>query len=70
MLHDSYSEKEVRDDLKIQLKRIEAEEQKLQDEIERLERDKKKILTQLSEHSNENYEQNMLQLVYEQRHKK
>ena len=69
MISQTYSDREIRDDLKIKLQKLEAEENKLKTEIEHIETEKRKILNQLAEHSSESYEESMLQLVYEQRHK-
>ena len=49
---------------------MEVEEEKLQKEIDRLQREKRAILEEMSMHSSKDYEENMLQRVYEQRHKK
>ena len=70
MLSQTYSDREIIDDLKVKLKKLEAEEKRLRDELSHIEGEKKQILDQLAEHSSESYEENMLQLVYEQRHKK
>ena len=70
MLSDAYSDSEIRDTLKIRLQKIETEVKRLQEEISRLEGEKKQILSQIADHSDAAYEENMLQLVYEQRHKK
>ena len=70
MLSDAYSDREIRDTLKIRLQKIETEVKRLQEEISRLEGEKKQILSEIADHSDAAYEENMLQLVYEQRHKK
>ncbi len=70
MLSDAYSEREIRDTLKIRIQKIETEVKRLQDEISRLEGEKKQLMKEMAEHSDASYEENMLQLVYEQRHKK
>ena len=70
MVDYASSNREIRDELKVKLRKLEADEKKLQDEIAHIQTEKKKILTQLAEHSDATYEENMLQLVYEQRHKK
>ncbi len=64
------SDREIIDDLKFKLSKLEAEQEKLQKEMDRIERDKKAILDEMALHTSKDYEQNMLQLVYEQRHKK
>ncbi|MCR5097685.1 MAG: hypothetical protein K6B14_01915 [Lachnospiraceae bacterium] len=64
------SDKEIIDDLKFRLHKLEAEEEKLQKEMDRLAREKRAILEEISMHSSKDYEADMLQLVYEQRHKK
>ncbi len=64
------SDKEIIEDLKFKLYKLESEEEKLQEEIQRIGREKRAILEEMSRHSNVNYEQNMLELVYEQRHRK
>ncbi len=63
------SQREIRDELKGKLRMLEQEEQKLKDEIDIIAGEKKKILSEISKHSDENYEENLLHLVYEQRHK-
>ena len=63
------SDREIIDDLKFKLSKLEAEQEKLQKEMDRIERDKKAILDEMALHTSKDYEQNMLQLVYEQRHK-
>ena len=68
MLSDAYSDREIRDSLKIRLQKIETEVKRLQDEISRLEGEKKQILAEIADHSDAAYEENMLHLVYEQRH--
>ena len=64
------NDREIIEDLKYKLKKLEAEEEKLQKEIQRIGQEKRVILEEMSRHSNANYEQNMLELVYEQRYKK
>ncbi len=64
------SDREIIDDLKFKLNKLEAEQEKLQKEMDRIERDKKAILDEMSRHTSKDYEESMLQLVYEQRHKK
>ena len=66
----SINDREIIDDLKMRLEKIETEEKQLRAEISRLETEKKQILDQIADHSDEKYEENILQLVYEQRHKK
>ncbi len=64
------TDREILDDLKFRLHKVEVEEEKLQKEIDRLQREKRAILEEMSMHSSKDYEENMLQRVYEQRHKK
>ncbi len=64
------NDKEIIEDLKFRLYKLESEEEKLQKELERIGREKRAILDEISRHSNVDYEQNMLELVYEQRHRK
>ncbi|MBQ1901815.1 MAG: hypothetical protein II169_04620 [Lachnospiraceae bacterium] len=55
--------------LKFQIDQIEQKEKQLKDELERLNNEKAEILRQISEKSDERYEQDMLELVYQQRRK-
>ena len=57
------------EDLKFQIDQIEQKEKQLKDELERLNNEKAEILRQISEKSDERYEQDMLELVYQQRRK-
>ena len=55
--------------LKFQIDQIEQKEKQLKDELERLNNEKAEILRQISEKSDERYEHDMLELVYQQRRK-
>ena len=55
--------------LKFQIDQIEQKEKQLKDELERLNNEKAEILRHISEKSDERYEQDMLELVYQQRRK-
>ena len=57
------------DKLKIDLKKIERDIESLEKDREILLSKKKAILKEISDHSDEKYEQDMLALVYEQRKK-
>lgn len=57
------------EELKFQIDQIEQKEKQLKDELERLNNEKAEILRQISEKSDERYEQDMLELVYQQRRK-
>jgi ElaB/YqjD/DUF883 family membrane-anchored ribosome-binding protein len=46
---------------------IELKEKQLRDELERLSAKKTELLRQIAEKSDEKYEQDMLELVYQQR---
>lgn len=61
--------KEIIHDLKVDLQRIQAEKAKLEEELNRLSGKEKHIIEELGKFSDEKYEEDMLQLVYEQRKK-
>lgn len=61
--------KEVIHDLKLELKSVQAEKEKLEAELSRLAGKENHILEELGKYSDEKYEEDMLQLVYEQRKK-
>ena len=61
--------KEVIHDLKLELQSIQAEKEKLEAELSRLAGKENHILEELGKFSDEKYEEDMLQLVYEQRKK-
>ena len=61
--------KEVIHDLKFELQNIQAEKAKLEAELSRLAGKENHILEELGKYSDEKYEEDMLQLVYEQRKK-
>ena len=61
--------KEVIHDLKLELQSIQAEKAKLEAELSRLAGKENHILEELGKYSDEKYEEDMLQLVYEQRKK-
>lgn len=55
--------------LKMEIDDIELKEKQLRDELERLSAKKTELLRQIAEKSDEKYEQDMLELVYQQRKK-
>ncbi|MCR5546594.1 MAG: hypothetical protein K6F30_09000 [Lachnospiraceae bacterium] len=61
--------KEMIEDLKLQLQKVQMEKKKLEEEINRLQGEEKRILGEISKLSDTKYEADMLQLVYEQRKK-
>ena len=63
----SRTNKEIIEDLKVELSSLEAEEEQLRKDIERIEGKKKQILEEIAQHSDEKYEEDMLALVYQQR---
>jgi predicted phage gp36 major capsid-like protein len=65
----SRTKKEIIEDLKVELSSLEAEEEQLRKDIERIEGKKKQILEEIAQHSDEKYEEDMLALVYQQRRK-
>ena len=65
----SRTNKEIIEDLKVELSSLEAEEEQLRKDIERIEGKKKQILEEIAQHSDEKYEEDMLALVYQQRRK-
>lgn len=54
--------------LKKELRSIEAEEERIKRELATLNSKKQTVLKELGKYNDEKYEENMLQLVYEQRH--
>ena len=59
--------KEAIDDLKFRLQKIQTEKARLEDDLSRLNGEEKMILQQLAQFSDEKYESDMLELVYQQR---
>ncbi|MCR5668297.1 MAG: hypothetical protein K6G05_04515 [Lachnospiraceae bacterium] len=53
--------------LKMEIDDIELKEKQLRDELERLSAKKTELFRQIAEKSDEKYEQDMLELVYQQR---
>ena len=62
--------KEKIEDLKYRLKDLQTKEDALMIEVEEVRGQKKRILDELSSLSDAKYEQDMLELVYQQRRKK
>lgn len=69
MAYDNLSNKEMIEDLKVQLNKVQSERKKLEEELRRLQVEEKRILEEISGLSDTKYEESMLQLVYEQRKK-
>ena len=65
----SRTNKEIIEDLKVELSSLEAEEEQLRKDIERIEGKKNQIMKEIAEHSDEKYEEDMLAQVYQQRRK-
>lgn len=65
----SRTDKEIIDDLKIELGRLQAEEDQLKKELDRIQGKKKQVLEEIAKHSDEKYEEEMLAQVYQQRRK-
>ncbi len=63
------NDKDIIDKLKLELSRIDRDIDLAQKELDRLNGRKKQIMDQMAEHSDEQYEEDMLSLVYEQRKK-
>ncbi len=63
------NDKDIIDKLKLELSRIDREIDLVQKDLDRLNGRKKQIMEQMAEHSDEQYEEDMLSLVYEQRKK-
>lgn len=61
--------KDIIDDLKLQLNRLDDEAVQLRKELERIEGKKNQIMKEIAEHSDEKYEEDMLAQVYQQRRK-
>ncbi|MCR4796981.1 MAG: hypothetical protein K5853_00850 [Lachnospiraceae bacterium] len=59
--------KEAIDDLKFRLQKIQTEKARLEDDLSRINGEEKLILQQLAQFSDEKYESDMLELVYQQR---
>ena len=59
--------KEAIDDLKFRLQKIQTEKARLEDDLSRVNGEEKMILQQLAQFSDEKYESDMLELVYQQR---
>jgi hypothetical protein len=55
------------EDLRIKVKELEAQIKIKEEELSELNNERAKLLKEIGEHSDEKYEQNMLELVYEQR---
>ena len=69
MAYDNLSNKEMIEDLKVKLNKVQSDRKKLEEELGRLQAEEKRILDEISGLSDTKYEENMLQLVYEQRKK-
>lgn len=69
MMDRNLTNKEMIEDLKIELSKVQSEKSKLEEEIKRLQGEEKRILSEISGLSDTKYEADMLQLVYEQRKK-
>ena len=63
------NDKEIVDKLQIELTRIDREIELAQKDMDRLVGRKKKILDEIAKHTDEEYEDKILSLVYEQRKK-
>ncbi len=63
-------DREKVDACKLQLKEIEQKIEEHERELESLRAKKARLLKEIGEHTDEKYEQNLLNLVYEQRKKK
>lgn len=68
-LGSNFTNKEMIEDLKMQLSRVQMDRKKAEEELKRLQGEEKRILDEISGLSDDKYEQDMLQLVYEQRKK-
>ena len=58
------------EDLKIELRILEAEEKQIEEQLALIRKQKVAIINSLNEKSDEDYERDMLAKVYEQRRKK
>ena len=61
--------KDIIDDLKLQLSRLDDEAEQLRKELERVEGRRNQVMKEIAEHSDEKYEEDMLSKVYQQRRK-
>lgn len=62
--------RQLMEDFNFQLRQLETKEQELQQELEKIRAEKKQVLKQISENSDEKYQEDMLSMLYEQRRKK
>lgn len=61
------SDKELLEDLQIRAKQLDNEISIKQGELNALQAEKAQVMKEIGEHSDEKYQQNVLELVYEQR---
>ncbi len=58
------------EDLQIKVKELDSQIKAKEEELEELEGERGRYLKEIGEHSDEKFQQNMLELVYEQRMKR
>ena len=61
------SDREIVEDLQIRIKEIDSEIKIKEEELQSLQVEKARCMKEMEEHSDEKYQQNVLELVYEQR---
>lgn len=65
----SRTDKEIIEDLKVELSKLENEAEQLRKDLDRIEGRKKQIMQEIADHSDEKYEEEILAQVYQQRRK-
>ncbi|MBQ1843699.1 MAG: hypothetical protein II133_03800 [Lachnospiraceae bacterium] len=61
------ADREIVEDLQIRIKEIDNEIKIKEEELQSLQAEKARCMKEMGEHSDEKYQQNVLELVYEQR---
>lgn len=62
------ADKELLEDLQIKIKQLDSDIKIKEDELNSLKAERAKYMKELGEHSDEQYQQNILELVYEQKY--
>lgn len=61
------TDRDIVEDLQLRVKELDSEIKMKQEELDALRAEKAKCLKEMGEHSDEKYQQDMLEMVYEQR---
>lgn len=61
------TDRDIVEDLQLRVKELDSEIRMKQEELDALRAEKAKCLKEMGEHSDEKYQQDMLEMVYEQR---